>query len=186
MTPAEHIKAIERAVEIYSRDFAIYCDTQALTDFRVCSVSLAALQGAIQAGVGAPAQPAAWPRNAAEVREFMDAHCQREEYANDDTSPSDDDLYVLTAYNFLSAVNSWADSPHLPGATQPPAQAQDDAVAQAVAAEREACAQLAAQTACDLHVPTGIKIYGTRAAKAIRARGTDEAKPAAPGTAGDS
>lgn len=59
MTPAEHIKAIERAVEIYSRDFAIYCNTQALTDFRVCSVSLATLQAAIQAGVGAPvpAQP---------------------------------------------------------------------------------------------------------------------------------
>ena len=57
MTPAEHIKEIERAVEIYSRDFHVYCDTQALTDFRICSVSLAALQGAIRAGVGAPAQP---------------------------------------------------------------------------------------------------------------------------------
>ena len=56
MTPAEHTKEIERAVEIYSRDFHIYCDTQALTDFRICSVSLAALQGAIRAGVGAPAQ----------------------------------------------------------------------------------------------------------------------------------
>ena len=59
MTPAEHIKAIERAVEIYSRDFAIYCDTQALTDYRICSVSLAALQAAIQAGVGAAANAAA-------------------------------------------------------------------------------------------------------------------------------
>ena len=39
------------------------------------------------------------------------------------------------------------------------------------AAEREACAQLAAQTVCDLHIPTGVKIYGSRAAKAIRARG---------------
>ena len=57
MTPAEHAKSIERAVEIYSRDFAIYCHTQALTDFRVCSVNLATLQAAIQAGVGAPAQP---------------------------------------------------------------------------------------------------------------------------------
>ena len=63
MTPAEHAKAIERAVEIYSRDFAIYCDTQALTDFRVCSVSLATLQAAIQAGVGAPAQPVTWQVN---------------------------------------------------------------------------------------------------------------------------
>lgn len=42
--------------------------------------------------------------------------------------------------------------------------------AQAVAAEREACAQLAEQTVCDLHIPTGIKIYGTKAGKAIRER----------------
>ena len=71
MTPAEHIKEIERAVEIYSRDFAIYCDTQALTDFRVCSVSLAALQGAIRAGVGAPAQPVPAPGvEAVSEREF--------------------------------------------------------------------------------------------------------------------
>ena len=41
------------------------------------------------------------------------------------------------------------------------------------AAEREACAQAAAQTVCDMHLPTGVKIYGTRAAKAIRARGQD-------------
>ena len=39
------------------------------------------------------------------------------------------------------------------------------------AKEREACAQVAAQTVCDTHIPTGINIYGTRAAKAIRARG---------------
>ena len=39
------------------------------------------------------------------------------------------------------------------------------------AAEREACAKLAAETVCDTHLPTGIKIYGTRAAEAIRKRG---------------
>lgn len=39
------------------------------------------------------------------------------------------------------------------------------------AAEREACAVLAQQTICDTHIPTGINIYGTSAAKAIRARG---------------
>ena len=39
------------------------------------------------------------------------------------------------------------------------------------AAEREACAQLAAETVCDVHLPTGGKIYGTRAAEAIRKRG---------------
>jgi len=39
------------------------------------------------------------------------------------------------------------------------------------AAEREECAKLAEQTICDKHLPTGVVIYGTRAAKAIRARG---------------
>ena len=38
--------------------------------------------------------------------------------------------------------------------------------------EREACAQVAAQTVCDTHIPAGLNIYGTRAAKAIRARST--------------
>ena len=37
--------------------------------------------------------------------------------------------------------------------------------------EREACAKLAAKTVCDVHIPTGVKIYGTAAAKAIKARG---------------
>ena len=66
------------------------------------------------------------------------------------------------------------------GAAITAAPAQEEAVAQAVATEREACAQLAAQTVCDLHIPTGVKIYGSRAAKAIRARSTDAAKPAQP------
>jgi hypothetical protein len=42
---------------------------------------------------------------------------------------------------------------------------------QLILAEREACAKLAATTVCDTHIPTGVKIYGTAAAKAIRARG---------------
>jgi len=37
--------------------------------------------------------------------------------------------------------------------------------------ERELCAKLAQSTVCDTHIPTGVKIYGTAAAKAIRARG---------------
>jgi hypothetical protein len=36
---------------------------------------------------------------------------------------------------------------------------------------REDCAKLAQSTVCDTHIPTGVKIYGTAAAKAIRARG---------------
>lgn len=43
--------------------------------------------------------------------------------------------------------------------------------AKAAANERDACAQVAAQTVCDTHIPTGVKIYGSRAAKAIRKRG---------------
>ena len=39
-----------------------------------------------------------------------------------------------------------------------------------VEAEREACAQIAESTVCDTHLPTGVRIYGTRAAAAIRAR----------------
>ena len=39
------------------------------------------------------------------------------------------------------------------------------------AAEREACAKLAEATICDTHLPTGVRIYGTRVASAIRARG---------------
>ena len=56
----------------------------------------------------------------------------------------------------------------LAAAPQPAAQAQEDAVAQAVAAEREACAQVCESWA-DEHDYAG----------AIRARGTDAAKPAA-------
>ena len=36
--------------------------------------------------------------------------------------------------------------------------------------EREACAKVAKATVCDMHLGTGIKIYGTRAAAAIRER----------------
>jgi hypothetical protein len=38
-------------------------------------------------------------------------------------------------------------------------------------AAHEACANLAKETVCDTHLPTGVKIYGTKAAAAIRARG---------------
>ena len=36
------------------------------------------------------------------------------------------------------------------------------------AQERERCAQIAGKTVCDTHLPTGVRIYGTAAAKAIR------------------
>ena len=49
-------------------------------------------------------------------------------------------------------------------------QDENDELKAALAAEREACANVAALTVCDTHIPTGIKIYGAVAAKAIRAR----------------
>ena len=36
--------------------------------------------------------------------------------------------------------------------------------------EREACAKIAETTICDTHLPTGVQIYGSKAAAAIRAR----------------
>ena len=44
--------------------------------------------------------------------------------------------------------------------------------AAARADEREECAKLAETTVCDIHLPTGTKIYGSRVAAAIRERGT--------------
>ena len=44
-------------------------------------------------------------------------------------------------------------------------------IAERIVIEREACAKVAEQTVCDKHIPTGIHIYGTAAARAIRARG---------------
>jgi hypothetical protein len=44
---------------------------------------------------------------------------------------------------------------------------QVEAITRVVAAE---CAHIAQQTVCDTHLPTGVKIYGTAAAKAIRER----------------
>jgi hypothetical protein len=43
-------------------------------------------------------------------------------------------------------------------------------VAAAMRAVASECATIAQQTVCDTHLPTGVKIYGTAAAKAIRER----------------
>lgn len=75
----------------------------------------------------APAQPMAWPKDAADVREFMTSNCEAQEYANDDKSPSDDDRYQLSAHDFLSAVVLWADFPHYREAVQAQEDAQDAA-----------------------------------------------------------
>ena len=46
-----------------------------------------------------------WPATAAEVRDFIGSNFISAEYATD--SPHDDDKYVLTAHDFLSAVDFW-------------------------------------------------------------------------------
>ena len=51
------------------------------------------------------------------------------------------------------------------------AQAYENGYKAGAAAEREACAKLAEATICDTHLPTGVRIYGTRVAESIRARG---------------
>jgi hypothetical protein len=63
--------------------------------------------------------------------------------------------------------------PHLDGIYQEALEKFAHLVAAAARAdEREACAKLAETTVCDVHLPTGTKIYGSRVAAAIRARGT--------------
>jgi hypothetical protein len=59
--------------------------------------------------------------------------------------------------------------PHLDGIYQ---DALEKFAALVAAHEREECAKLAETTVCDVHLPTGTKIYGSRVATAIRARGT--------------
>ena len=80
-----------------------------------------------------------------------------------------DDCYVSVLYRFAHKVIE-----HFLATTRQYVTndaSREAAIKEAVEAEREACAEIAASTVCDEHIPTGIKIYGTRAAKAIRARG---------------
>ena len=68
--------------------------------------------------------------------------------------------------NFKELWNSQADHQN-----QWDSLGEDEKVEFVAAQEREECAKIAEKTVCDTHIPTGIKIYGTAAAKAIRARG---------------
>ena len=80
-----------------------------------------------------------------------------------------DDCYISVLYRFANKVIE-----HFLATTGQYVTndaSREAAIQAAVEAEREACAEIAASTVCDEHLPTGIKIYGTRAAKAIRARG---------------
>jgi hypothetical protein len=58
--------------------------------------------------------------------------------------------------------------PHLDGIYQ---EALEKFAKLVAAQEREECAKLAETTVCDVHLLTGTKIYASRVATAIRARG---------------
>ena len=80
-----------------------------------------------------------------------------------------DDCYISVLYRFANKVIE-----HFLATTGQYVTndaSREAAIQAAVEAERKACAEIAASTVCDEHIPTGIKIYGTRAARAIRARG---------------
>lgn len=50
---------------------------------------------------------ATWPKDASEVREFMNSNCAAAEYPNQEGPPSEGDKYMLTAHDFLEAVRWW-------------------------------------------------------------------------------
>lgn len=59
-------------------------------------------------------EPVRWPKDSKEVREFFRSDFIRAEYVADDHEPCDEDRYYISAHDFLSAVNWWADFPHIP------------------------------------------------------------------------
>lgn len=70
--------------------------------------------GVASAAASAGSEPVAWPKDATEVREFFSSDFIRAEYVADDHQPCDEDRYYISAHDFLSAINWWADFPHHP------------------------------------------------------------------------
>ena len=66
------------------------------------------------AAANAGSEPVAWPKDAAEVREFFNSDFISAKFAAPDGSPCDEDRYYISAHDFLSAINWWADFPHHP------------------------------------------------------------------------
>ena len=58
------------------------------------------------------AEPVAWPKDAAEVRQFMGSNFICAEFVGSDESPNDDDRYLISAYDFLLAVDWWTGPRH--------------------------------------------------------------------------
>lgn len=64
-------------------------------------------------------EPVAWPKDAKDVRAFFSADFITAQFASEDQAPCDEDRYTISAHDFLSAVNWWADFPHVPRDTSP-------------------------------------------------------------------
>lgn len=60
------------------------------------------------------AAPISWPKDAQDVRDFFHADFITAQFAAEDLTPCDEDMYLISAHDFLSAVNWWADFPHIP------------------------------------------------------------------------
>lgn len=65
-----------------------------------------------------PALPIAWPKDAKDVRDFFHADFITAQFAAADQTPCDEDRYLISAHDFLSAVNWWANFPHAPRVDQ--------------------------------------------------------------------
>lgn len=60
------------------------------------------------------AAPIAWPKDAQDVRDFFRSDFITAQFPAQDQAPCDEDRYVISAHDFLSAVNWWANFPHVP------------------------------------------------------------------------
>lgn len=65
-----------------------------------------------------PALPIAWPKDAKDVRDFFHADFISAKFAAADQTPCNEDQYLISAHDFLSAVNWWANFPHVPRVDQ--------------------------------------------------------------------
>ncbi|MFG5777993.1 hypothetical protein ACFIQF_13040 [Comamonas sp. J-3] len=59
-------------------------------------------------------EPVVWPKDANDVRAFFSSDFIAAQFASEDQAPCDEDRYTISAHDFLSAVNWWADFPHVP------------------------------------------------------------------------
>jgi hypothetical protein len=82
-----------------------------------------------------------------------------------------EDIIRMAREAGLASIYSACDEPGVRCAYEDWDEELERFAALVAAAEREACAKLAETTVCDTHLPTGVQIYGSKAAAAIRARG---------------